>query len=319
MTEKIISGLHHVTALSSDAQKNLEFYAGVLGLRMVKKTVNFDAPDVYHLYYGDYGGSPGTLMTFFPYPGVSAGRKGTRQVTVTSFSVPADSLGYWMKRLERFNIIYTRPEKRFDSEEFIYFEDNDGLGIELVANDLDYRKDLLDGLVTSKFAIKGFFGVTLSLPDHENTAGLLTGYLDHKLIAEKNGRYRFSPSGLPGGMTDIVVQPAGQPGTSGGGTVHHIAFATENSDSQLKVRRRLLGADVHVTQVIDRQYFESIYFREPGGILFEVATLPPGMAVDEDIKHLGEDLKLPPWHESNRSLIEEKLGYISLDTDKFRD
>jgi glyoxalase family protein len=324
MNEKLISGLHHVTALSSSASKNLDFYAGILGLRLVKKTINFDSPDVYHLYYGDYEGSPGTLMTFFPYPGISSGRKGTGQVITTSFSVHENSLGYWMKRLDKFDIIYTKPEQRFGSEEFIYFEDDDGLGIELVASNNDSRQEFNSGLVKPEYAIKGFYGVTLSLQNHEKTAMLLTGSMDHEVVSESKGRYRISPinskgAGVAGKIVDLISQPVGTKGTGGGGTIHHVAFATENKESQLRIRRRLIGAGLQVTPVIDRQYFQSVYFREPGGVLFEVATLPPGMTIDENIDKLGTDLKLPPWYEENRSEIEQRLGSISLKTEKFRD
>jgi glyoxalase family protein len=325
MTEKLISGLHHVTALSSDARRNLDFYAGILGLRLVKKTINFDSPDVYHLYYGDYEGSPGALMTFFPYQGIASGRKGTGQVITTSFSVPENSLEYWMNRLDRFDIIYTKPEQRFDGEEFIYFEDNDGLGIELVANNIDSRQEFSRGLIKPEYAIKGFFGVTLSLKNHESTAMLLTGSMDHELVLESKGRYRFSPlrkSDGPGGagtIVDLISQPTGTKGAGGGGTIHHVAFATDSKESQLMIRRRLIGAGLQVTPVIDRPYFQSVYFREPGGVLFEIATLPPGMTIDEDIDNLGTDLKLPPWYEEVRSEIEHRLGSISLETEKFWD
>lgn len=325
MTGKLISGLHHVTALSSDARKNLDFYAGILGLRLVKKTINFDSPDVYHLYYGDYEGSPGALMTFFPYPGIASGRKGSGQVITTSFSVPENSLGYWMKRLDKFEIVYTKPAQRFENEEFIYFEDDDGLGIELVANKIDSRKEFKYGILKPEFAIKGFFGVTLSLQNHESTSMLLAGSMDHELVSESKGRYRYSSrwnaggQGAAGSIVDIVSQPTGTKGAGGGGTIHHVAFATESKESQLRIRRRLTGAGLQVTPVIDRQYFQSIYFREPGGVLFEVATLPPGMTVDEDKDNLGEDLKLPPWYEDDRSEIELRLGSISLETEKFMD
>jgi glyoxalase family protein len=314
-----ILGLHHVTALSSDVQKNVDFYAGILGLRMVKKTVNFDAPDVYHLYYGDREGSPGTLMTFFPYPGMVMGRKGTGQMTVTSFSIPEGSMGYWMKRLDKFRVDYTRPQTRFENEEFIYFEDNDGLGIELVANDRDFRDGYNCGHIPTAHTIKGFYGVTLNQQRHERTADFLADRIDHELIAEEKGRFRFSVDGEVGKIVDVLALPSGTIGSGGSGTVHHVAFATINDDTQLEVRERLVSAGVHVTPVVDRQYFRSIYFREPGGVLFEVATNPPGMAIDEDPKHLGEELKLPPWQEKNRSAIESDLETIKFDSEKFRD
>ena len=318
MDSKLISGLHHVTALSSDAQENLNFYAGVLGLRMVKKTVNFDDPYVYHLYYGDYTGSPGSLMTFFPYHGMMQGVKGRGQLTVTSFSVPAGSLDYWMKRLDKFHVEHSKPAGRFDSDEFIYFEDHDGLGIELVESGDDEREGFTNGHIPPEYAIKGFYGVTLSLDDREKTGLLLTEIMNHNPVNEQNGRIRFSPSGKAGALVDLVRTKNGALGRSGSGTVHHVAYATKDEESQLEIREKLLSAGLNVTPVIDRQYFKSIYFREPGGVLFEVATLPPGMAIDEKPEKLGGELKLPAWEEVNRQHIEKNLGQISLDIEKFR-
>lgn len=314
-----ITGLHHVTALASDAQKNVDFYAGILGLRMVKKTINFDAPDVYHLYYGNENGEPGTIMTFFPYQGLTRGRKGKGQLTVTSFSIPSNALDYWMKRLSKFNITYTHPQQRFDDEVFIYFEDNDGLGVELVANSRDKRPGFSYGQIPLDFAVKGFYGVSLSQDGYERTSGLLTEYMDHKLIAEKGNLFRFSPTGKPGDFVDIICEPDTMRGLQGSGTVHHLAFGTPNDEVQLKLRERILSRGVQVTPVLDRQYFHSIYFREPGGVLFEVATNDIGFAIDEPKEHLGESLKLPNWQEVNRPEIERGLTTISLNTNSFMD
>jgi glyoxalase family protein len=314
-----ITGLHHVTAIASDAQKNVDFYAGILGMRMVKKTVNFDAPDVYHLYYGNEDGSPGTIMTFFIYPDNFQGRKGKGQLTVTSFSIPASSLSYWMKRLDKFNISYTKPQERFEGEEFIYFEDYDGLGIELVANTVDGREGFSYGQIPSENSVKGFYGILLTEEGYERTAELLTEQMDHRLIAEQGNRFRFSPGGKAGDIVDILCPPNGMTGLVGNGTVHHVAFATPEDNVQLEVREKLLGSGLNVTPVINRQYFHSIYFREPGGILFEVATNPPGFAIDEEPQHLGEGLRLPPWEEVNRTKIEKGLAAISLNIEKFKD
>ncbi|AEE50692.1 ring-cleaving dioxygenase [Haliscomenobacter hydrossis] len=315
---QIITGLHHVTALASDAQLNVDFYAGILGLRMVKKTINFDAPDVYHLYYGNEQGAPGTIMTFFPYHGIVQGCKGKGQLTVTSFSIPVNALDYWMKRLRKFNLNYTPPQERFAGEQFIYFEDNDGLGIELVANDQDLRPGFSHGQIPLEYAVKGFYGVSLAEDGFERTAGLLIDQMNHKLIAQKDDTYRFSASGLPGDFVDIIASPESSRGISGAGTVHHLAFATPSDHSQLEMREKLLG-QFNVTPVLDRQYFHSIYFREPGGILFEVATHPPGFAVDEALAHLGEALKLPSWVEPQRESIEKGLVPIVLQPEKFMD
>ncbi len=314
-----ITGLHHVTAISSDAQKNVDFYAGILGLRMIKKTVNFDAPDVYHLYYGNEYGSPGTIMTFFIYPGAARGRKGYGQLTVTSFSVPAGSLGYWIKRLDKFSIPCTKPVERFGSEEYIYFEDYDGLGIELIANTVDTREGFSHGQIPAEHTIKGFYGIALKEEDYNRTAELLTGQMDHKLVAEQGSRFRFSTDGKAGNIVDILSSANGMPGLVGNGTVHHVAFATPGDKVQLEVRDKLLESGLYVTPVINRQYFHSIYFREPGGVLFEVATNPPGFAIDENPEHLGQELKLPPWEEANRTKIEKGLVPISLNIEKFRD
>lgn len=314
-----ITGLHHVTALASDAQKNVDFYAGVLGLRMVKKTINFDAPDVYHLYYGNETGSPGTIMTFFPYQGLVSGRKGKGQLTVTSFSVPINSLEYWMRRLKKFNITFSGPHQKFEDETFIYFEDYDGLGVELVANSNDQREGYSYGQIPLEYAVKGFYGVTLAEDNQQRTGNLLVDYMNHELVAEKGNLFRFSPSGKPGDFVDIVCDENMSRGLQGSGTVHHLAFGTPNDDIQLKVRERILSRGLQVTPVLDRQYFHSIYFREPGGVLFEVATNDIGFAIDEPLTNLGESLKLPIWQEDNRLEIEKGLVTISLNIEPFMD
>jgi glyoxalase family protein len=314
----LIKGLHHVTAIASNAQKNIDFYAGILGLRLVKKTVNFDAPDVYHLYYGNEQGSPGTIMTFFPFQGIPQGRKGKGQVTVTSFSIPHDSLDYWTKRLEKFNIPFEDPQQRFD-EVYIYFEDHDGLGLELVANSADKRTGFTYGNVKQEYAVKGFHGITLSEECYEKTAGLLVGQMDHIVVAEKGNRFRYSASGLPGDFVDVLCTPDILRGISGYGTVHHVAFATESDETQKHAREKLLQFGLNVTPILDRQYFHSVYFREPGGVLFEIATNLPGFTVDEPLEHLGENLKLPTWQEQNRKLIEKVLTPVQVDIKRFTD
>lgn len=315
---KNITGLHHVTALASDPQLNVDFYAGMLGLRMVKKTVNFDAPDVYHIYYGNGNGMPGTILTFFPYSGMFRGRKGNGQLTVISFSVAENTLEYWMERFNRFGIPFERPRERFDGETYIYFEDNDGLGLELVANSIDKREPFTYGHIPVEFSIKGFYGVLLSEDRLENTARLLLSHMDHNLIAEKNDRYRFSAGIRDSEFVDVEVTPRLR-GRGGAGTVHHVAFATEDDESQKVFRENLLQSGLaEPTPVMDRQYFHSIYFREPGGVLFEAATSDIGFVIDEPIEQLGENLKLPPWEEKNRNRIERLLTPLSFDPEKFR-
>lgn len=317
--KRLVTGIHHITALTSDPQRNVDFYAGVLGLRMVKKTVNFDAPEVYHLYYGDEAGTPGTIMTFFPYVGMPRGQKGKGQLTVTSFSIAKEALAYWVKRLDKFKIAHTAPEERFEEETVVYFEDNEGLGLELVANSRDERQGFENGVIPPEFAIKGFYGITLSEEGYEKTAKLLVEQMDHVLQSQVGNRFRYVADGKPGSFVDIVCSPDTLRGFSGAGTIHHVAFATADDTTQLAVRAKLAMNGYNITPVIDRKYFHSVYFREPGGVLFEVATLPPGFAIDEDPKHLGEALKLPPWQEKNRHIIEQILPPITVNPERFKD
>jgi glyoxalase family protein len=313
-----ITGLHHVTAMTSDAQENLDFYAGILGLRMVKKTVNFDATDVYHFYYGNRNGDPGTLLTFFPYPGMPRGRKGNGQVTVTSFSIPENSINYWKKRLSRFNVNFEEPEERFN-ETVIYFEDHEGLGLELVATAGDDRDGFTYGNIPEEYSIRGFYGVTLSEEIPDRTMHLLTSQMDHALVAEKGNRFRFGAQG-GWGYTDILHRPEADRGRGGAGTIHHVAYATYDDVSHIRFRETLLsGGMVSPTPVIDRQYFHSIYFREPGGVLFEAATSDIGMTLDETVEELGGSLRLPRWEEKNRRAIENQLTPVELRVEKFSD
>lgn len=317
MATKLINGIHHVTAMAGDPQRNVDFYAGILGLRLVKKTVNFDAPDVYHFYYGNEIGAPGTIMTFFPFAGIRRGRKGTGQLTVTSFSVPANSLGYWIDRLKKFGLNPGQPQQRFN-EQYIRFEDFDGLTLELVATDEDDRPPFTYGQVAEEHAVRGFYGVTLTEEAYERTASLLTGTMQHEQIGTSGDLVRYSASGKPGDFVDILVSPNSLRGLGGGGTVHHLAFSTNDDDTQLDIRAKIAELGLHVTPVLDRQYFHSIYFREPGGVLFEVATNPPGFMFDEPKEHLGEGLKLPPWEEPNRVAIEQGLTPIEVNPAQFK-
>lgn len=317
MSTKLINGIHHVTALADDPQKNVDFYAGILGLRLVKKTINFDAPDVYHFYYGNEVGAPGTIMTFFPYAGIRPGRKGFGQLTVTSFSIPINSLGYWIDRLKKFGLHPSQPQQRFE-ESFITFEDYDGLVLELVATDKDNRPPFTYGNVEEAHAIRGFYGVTLAEREAEKTAQLLTETMDHRFIGESNQRFRYTASGKPGDFVDILIAADTLHGLGGGGTVHHLAFSTDTDETQLNIRTKIAQDGLDVTPVLDRQYFHSIYFREPGGVLFEIATNPPGFAIDEPQEHLGESIKLPRWEEPNRSEIEAGLTPVKIDINAFK-
>jgi glyoxalase family protein len=306
----LINGLHHITALASDAQKNVDFYVGILGLRMVKKTINFDAPDVYHLYYGDETGAPGSILTFFPYAGLVRGRKGGGQLTYSAFSISSASLNFWTERLTKFGIPLAGPYTRFN-ETYIRFEDFDGMGVELVANDDDKRSGWDNGKIPVNHSIRGFYTATLNELHIDRTVSLLTDVMQHKLIAEELDLFRFEVGGNgPGSYVDVMRSPNDVRALQGAGSVHHIAFATDSNESQLEIREHLLSGGYHPTEVLDRNYFHSIYYREPGGILFEIATNPPGFAVDEKVAELGSALKLPEWFEPRRAKIEAGLPKI---------
>lgn len=309
----LINGLHHVTAIAAGAQQNINFYLGVLGLRLVKKTINFDVPKVYHFYYGDEQGNPGTLMTFFPYGEDSKrGSKGTGQLTITSFSVGPDSLDYWRERLINLDISVRGPFERND-ENYLQFDDYDGLTLELVANNLDQRTGWANKIIPAEHAIKGFHSVVLNLESIEKTEALLTGIMEYRKVFKMDNHYRYEVGkGGPGTYVDVHVSNESVRPTPGAGIIHHVAFSTKNDQTQLEIKEKLEQAGYQVTDVKDRQYFHSIYFHEPGGVLFEIATDPPGFAIDEDPRHLGESLKLPPWQEENRDQIERYLKQIQL-------
>ena len=315
--ENLIKGIHHVTALAGNAQENIEFYTGILGLRLVKKTINFDAPDVYHFYYGDETGNPGSILTFFPYGDFPKGRHGKGMLNTTSFSVPASSIPYWTERLKKFGIKYKEPQERFEKETVLYFEDRDGLGLELVFSDDDARPGYTGGPVLPEHSIKGFYNVEIWEEGYERTAGLLTEHLDHKLIAEKGNRFRFAATDSPGNFVDILCAPDSLKGLAGNGTVHHIAFNTPTAETQTEVRERLMKNKVNPTPVLDRSYFTSIYFREPGGVLFEVATSGPGFMADESKEDLGKNLKMPDQYEKHRTEIEKSLPPVYLHPEKY--
>jgi len=315
---KLITGIHHVTALAGDAQKNIDFYAGILGIRMVKKTVNFDAPEVYHFYYGDEAGTPGSILTFFPYEGLIRGRHGKGKLNTSAFSVPTASLNYWLDRLKKYGIAYKEPQERFGAEVVVYFEDMDGLGLELVFNDRDTRPGFTYGHIPAAHAIKGFYNVEIWEEGYERTAGLLTEQLEHVLIAEQGNRFRFAATDAPGNYVDIICSPDSLKGLSGSGTVHHLAFSTPDRAAQEEVRLRIVKRMLNPTPVLDRNYFTSIYFREPGGVLFEVATAGPGFAIDETAAHLGEALKLPPQFEKDRAKLEQTLAPVQLNLQDYK-
>jgi len=312
----LVTGIHHITAIAGNPQANIDFYTGVLGLRLVKKTINFDAPDVYHFYFGDELGQPGTIFTTFPFTGARRGRKGVGELTYTAFSIGKDSLGFWKERLKKFGIAISDTLTRFGVE-LIRFEDHDGMGIELVANEDDSRPGWTYGQIPLEHSLKGFYGATLNLRAKELTEKLLVNHMNYHFISEEGNRFRYGTDGKPGDIVDILVDKEGPRGMQSAGTVHHIAFRTENAASQLVIQQILLENGYHVTEVKDRNYFTSIYFREPGGVLFEIATDEPGFAIDEDEAHLGELVKLPEWAEPSREKIEKSLTPVTLDPMKY--
>lgn len=316
--DKLITGIHHVTAIAGNAQENLNFYKGILGLRLVKKTVNFDAPEVYHFYYGDETGNPGSILTFFPYQGLVRGRQGKGMVNTTTFSVDLNAIDFWTKRFKKYNVPYKEATERFEGEVVIYFEDLDGLGLELIFNNRDGRTAFSNGIIPPEFAIKGFYNVEIWLEGYEKTAGILQQQLNHELIAEKGNRFRFAATDSPGNYIDLLCTPDSLKGLSGSGTIHHIAFATPDQESQQDIRINLLKRMINPTPVLDRNYFTSVYFREPGGVLFEVATSGPGFTIDEPADCLGELLKLPDQYERQRSAIEKVLPPIFFNPENFR-
>lgn len=307
-----IVGLHHVTAIASNPQRNLDFYCEVLGLRFVKRTVNFDDPGSYHFYFGDDIGSPGSILTFFAWPQAPRRRVGTGETSAVAFSVPASSLQFWERRILAAGSPVEHAGERFGNP-VLSLGDPDGVRIELVGSDnpLPVVAPRTSD-IPAEHAIRGFDGVTLCEAGFELTAQVLEK-MGFAQAGQKDNRIRFvSPATAPGNRIDILDQPQRVNGNMGAGTVHHIAFRAPSDSAQLEWREVLSKVPLNVTPVLDRTYFHSIYFREPGGVLFEVATDPPGFAFDEPVEHLGEALKLPPWLEKRRVDIEQTLLPIEL-------
>jgi glyoxalase family protein len=301
-----------VTATVDDAQDDLDFCLAGLGLRLVKKTVNFDNHHVYHFYYGDERGTPGTIWTTFPYKdrGVPPGTKGAGQVTVTSFSVPNGSLDFWRTRLGKHGIAVTDLASRF-GEPVIRFADRSGLTFELIATGHDQRTPWLAEGVDADAAIRGLHSVTMVVRHAARTLELMTGLLGYTVVNEAESRIRLAINGGgPGRTIDVAHHADAETARNGIGTVHHVAMAIGSAGEQLRLREELIRFGCKVTEVRDRCYFQSIYFREPGGVLFEVATVQPGFAIDEAPASLGRDLKLPPWEEPHRAEIERGLAPV---------
>jgi glyoxalase family protein len=314
-----VLGIHHVTAIASDPQRNLDFYAGLLGLRFVKRTVNFDDPQTYHFYYGDEVGAPGSIMTFFPWPGARRGRQGIGQVAVTSFVVLPGALGFWIERLLRHGMAYEGPVRRGPggsrSEQVISFKDPDGLMLELVAHESAEGRPTWAGApgISADNAIHGCYGVTLWVDDGALSEKVLVDVLGFRPVREEGKTRRFEVGhGGPSTFVDLRSIGGFVRGLGGAGTVHHVAWAVEDDATQLALRDRVIEARLHPTPVIDRNYFHSVYFREPGGVLYELATKTPGFAVDEPVDRLGERLMLPSQYEPRRAEIEAILPRIHL-------
>ena len=303
-----LNGLHHVTAIAGDPRRNVDFYTRILGLRLIKRTVNFDDPSTYHLYYGDSVGTPGSVLTFFPWAGVRRGRPGNGQAYATAFSVPAGSLPFWTARLLAHGVTPAAPTTRF-GDEVLAFTDPDGLVLELVATaEADARTAHPQPEIAATQGIRGFHSVTLAVIDAPRTAALLTGAMGYRVTQTDGGRTRYTvAAGGPGSYVDLLVDAKLPRGLPGAGTVHHIAFRTPDDATQADARKILVGLDLHVSPVMDRNYFHSIYYREPEGVLFEIATDVPGFTVDEPLATLGTALKLPEQYESQRAEIEAHL------------
>lgn len=306
-----VTGLHHVTAIAGDPQRNVDFYTGVLGLRLVKQTVNFDVPETYHFYYGDETGRPGTLLTFFSWPEAPATISGRGQVVEISFSVPPGSLSFWREHLAEQASVTAALGERFGNR-LLEFRDPDGLPLAL----LEERRGATEpgwtgGPVPGEHAVRALHGVTLSVPARQATEEILVEFFGFRREQKGPGRRRLvAPQGGPGSALDLLEGEPATAGRSGRGGVHHVAFRVAEPEHQLRLRERLLARGLHPTGVMDRCYFQSIYVREPGGVLFEVATDGPGFEVDEPLQALGQKLQLPSWLEPFRQQVEQTLPPI---------
>ncbi|HSV14147.1 MAG TPA: ring-cleaving dioxygenase [Tepidisphaeraceae bacterium] len=312
-TTKSILGLHHVTAITADAQKNIDFYSGVLGLRLVKLTVNFDDPSSYHLYYGDELGRPGTIMTFFAWPGAHRGRIGPPQVSVTAFAVPMGTIDFWADRLKERSVVSQRAADRF-GERVLSFADPDGLQLEIIETNNTAGQPWAAGPVALGQAIRGFHSVTIAEEGYEKTAQLVIGLMGFTAAGAEQNRFRYRAAAADAfaAHIDVVCVPAAPHGTMGAGVVHHVAFRAANDPQQVEWQRAIADAGFNVSPVMDRTYFHSIYYREPGGVLFEIATDSPGFTADQPAAELGTRLMLPPWLEPHRKEIERAVTPVKL-------
>ena len=309
--ENKILGLHHITAIAGQAQRNYDFYTRVLGLRLVKKTVNFDDPGTYHFYFGDEVGTPGSILTFFPWEGIQKGKPGTGMATEIGYSVPKGSLEFWSNRFKELKVKQGAISERF-GEQHLPFEDPDGLLLNLVTPAAeDTRKPWTTSQVTEEAATKGFHSVVLTVRQVEPTARVLTDIFGYRLLSQEGNRYRFATDAIDtANIVDLVEEPNGQAGYNAGGTNHHVAFRAKDDNLMMEFREKVSRAGLNITEKIDRNYFYSLYFREPGGVLFEIASDNPGFATDESVSELGTRLMLPPQYEGHRKKIEEVLPVL---------
>ncbi|WP_156288429.1 ring-cleaving dioxygenase [Oceanobacillus salinisoli] len=303
------SGIHHITAIVNDPQVNVDFYSRILGLRLVKKTVNFDRPEVYHLYFGNESGDPGSIITFFPWPKLPKGRVGTGQVGTTTYVVPKGSMDFWENRLREYGISLT-SNTRFN-ETYIGFEDPDGLKLELVEREEGPDNSWSSKEIPTKYAIKGFGGATLNSVQPHKTADILENVLGMEFVAQEENYLRFKTDASLGNKLDIKLSPSVR-GLPGAGTIHHIAWRAKDEKEHKNWRTLLEEKEYKPTEIKERNYFKAIYFYEPGGILFEIATDPPGFTVDEAPEELGTKLMLPSWFEPKRKEFEEILPPIGV-------
>ncbi|TDQ06351.1 ring-cleaving dioxygenase [Pedobacter metabolipauper] len=303
-----ILGLHHITAIAGNAKKNHDFYTRILGLRLIKKTVNFDDPHTYHFYYGDEQGTPGSILTFFPWEGITAGRRGTRQVTEIGYSVPKGSLAFWQQRFEDNNVTYNKPAEKF-GERYLTFLDPDGLKFELTeVSTPDQRAQWTTSEINTDHAVHGFHHVTITTNKMEGTAAVLTSIFGYKPDKTEVNRSRFVTDTVEyAAIVDLVEAPGEAIGHVAAGSVHHVAFRVKDEETLMYFRDKVVEMGLNITEKIDRNYFFSLYFREPGGVLFELATDNPGFTVDEPLEELGKNLKLPAQYESSRAEIESIL------------
>jgi glyoxalase family protein len=306
--ENKILGIHHITAIAGYAKRNYDFYTKVLGLRFIKKTVNFDDPKTYHFYFGDEVGSPGTILTFFPWEGSPRGQQGSGMPTEIAYTVPERSLDFWINRFHDYYVRITGQGTRFE-ESYVAFEDPDGLPLTLIVPKVpDKRKPWETEEVKADVATRGFHGITLTLRSAQNTAEILTDVFDYKFIGKENNRYRYITGAVENAATvDLLEAPNEARSGNAAGIIHHVAFRVKDEQSLMEFRQKVLAKGLNITEKIDRNYFFSLYFREPGGVLFELATDNPGFSIDETVNDLGTNLKLPMQYESRRAEIEAVL------------